>query len=155
MRGIKRSKQHETLVRQLAEINHPEVGRPIFPTMRELICFAAMLGFEKERKKPLGQVTMEIDGRTFENHQQSIDLIYLIALADAKDAEILREDKEDKALDIFEQYAEGGFETISGWLAAKPEDENGDQAILMGLSKEGFLELARDVDSANADISFS
>lgn len=154
MRGIKRSKQFEPLIRQLAETNHPEAGRPVFPTMRELMCFAAVLGFEKQRKKPLEQVTLEIDGRTFENHQQSLDLIYLIALADAKDAEILREENEDKALEIFEQYAEGGFEIISSWLAAKPEDENGDQAILMALAKEGFLELARDVDSATADISF-
>jgi dnd system-associated protein 4 len=155
MRGIKRTKEFETLVRQLAEINHSDVGRPIFPTMRELMCFAAMLGFEKNRNKLLGQPTMEIDGRTFENHQQSLDLIYLIALADAKDAEILREENEDKALDIFERYAQGGFEIISGWLAAKPEDENGDEAILTALAKEGYLELARDVDSANADISFS
>ena len=155
MRGLKRSKQHETLVRQLAELNHPEAGRPIFPTMRELMCFAAMVGFEKQRKKPLGEATMEIDGRTFESHQQSIDLIYLIALADTKDAEVLREDNEEKALEIFEHYAEGGFETISLWLAGKPEDENGDQAILMALAKDGYLELARDVDSANADISFS
>lgn len=154
MRGIKRSKQFETLVRQLAETNHPEAGRAIFPTMRELMCFAAVLGFEKQRKKPLGQATMEIDGRTFENHQQSLDLIYLIALAEARDAEILREDNEDKALETFEQYAEGGFEIMSSWLAAKPEDENGDQAILMALGKEGFLQLARDVDSATVDISF-
>lgn len=155
MRGIKRSKQFETLVRQLAETNHSEVGRPIFPTMRELMCFAAVLGFEKQRKKPLEQATMEIDGRTFENHQQSLDLLYLIALADAKDADILREENEDKALDVFEQYAEGGFEILSSWLAAKPEDESGDHAILMALAKEGYLELARDVDSASADISFS
>jgi dnd system-associated protein 4 len=155
MRSIKRSKQFEPLVRQLAESGHSEVGRPIFPTMRELICFAAVLGFEKQRKKDLDHATIEIDGRTFENHQQSIDLIYLISLADERDVEILREDKEDAAISIFEQYAQGGFEILASWLAAKPEDENGDQAILMALSREGFLGLARDVDSATADISFS
>lgn len=154
MRTIRRSKKYEGLVRQLAEAVHPHAGRPIFPTMRELMCFAAVVGFDCERKKPLETTTMEIDGRTFENHQQSLDLIYLIALADAKDAEVLREDSEDQCLSIFEQYAEGGFEELSAWLKERPEDENGDSAVLVGLQKRGFLGEARGVDDAIIDVSF-
>lgn len=154
MRGVKRSKRFEPLVRQLAETNHPEAGRPIFPTMRELMCFAAMLGFDKERKKPVEGSTNEIDGRIFENHQQSVDLLYLVALADAKDAEILREENEDAAITIFEQYAEGGFEIISAWLNERPEDEKGDEAILSALAKYGYLSAARDVETAALDVTF-
>jgi dnd system-associated protein 4 len=122
--------------------------------MRELMCFAAVLGFDRERKRPLDAVTMDIDGRTFENHQQSIDMIYLIALADAKDAEIVREDREENYLSIFEQYAEGGFEEIALWLSERPEDEHGDAAILVALQKRGFLGEARSVADAIHDISF-
>jgi len=142
------------MVRQLAEVNHPEAGRPIFPTMRELICFAAVLGFEKERKRPLESDTSEIDGRTFENHQQSLDLIYLLALADGKDVEILREGNEDRTIDILEQYAQGGFELLDAWLKETPEDEYGDEAILNALGKHGFLEQVRAVDDAVQDVSF-
>ena len=154
MRAIRRSKRHETLVRQLAEANHPHASRPIFPTMRELMCFAAVLGFEREKKKPLDATTMEIDGRTFANHDQSSDLIYLIALSDAKDADVIRDDNEDQCIDIFEQYAEGGFEELAAWLLERPEDEHGDMAILESLRKRGFLGEARDVDAAIADVSF-
>lgn len=154
MRSVRRSKRHESLVRQLTEENHPQALRPIFSTMRELMCFAAVLGFERDRKKPLEAVTMEIDGRTFENHQQSIDLIYLIALADAKDVELLRENNEDQCLTIFEQYAEGGFEVLAGWLKERPEDENGDIAILDAFQKLGFLGETRGVDDAIDDVSF-
>jgi len=122
--------------------------------MREFMCFAAVLGFEKDRKKPLDAVTMEIDGRTFENHQQSLDLLYLIALADAKDVDLLRENNEDQCLTIFEQYAEGGFEEIAAWLKERPEDDNGDSAILEALQKKGFLGEARGVDDAIHDVSF-
>jgi dnd system-associated protein 4 len=122
--------------------------------MRELMCFAAVLGFEKGRKKPLDTATMEIDGRTFENHQQSLDLLYLIPLADAKDVEVLRENNEDQCLSIFEQYAEGGFQEIDAWLKERPEDEHGDVAILEALRKRGFLGEARGVDDAIHDVSF-
>ena len=154
MRSVRRSKQHESLVRLLAETNHPDSARPIFPTMRELLCFAAVLGFERDKKESLDATTMEIDGRTFENHQQSLDLIYLLALADKKDAEVLREDNEDQCLGIFEQYAEGGFQEIATWLKERPEDEYGDDAILAALQKRGFLGEARDVDDAIQDVSF-
>ena len=154
MRGVKRSKRHEGLVRQLTEAVHPVAKKAIFPTMRELVCFAAALGFEKERKRELEGEVLEIDGRIFENHQPSVDLLYLIALAEKRDAEILRDENEDRAITLFEQYAEGGFEILQGWLNEKPEDPNGDQAILSALHREGVLQQARDVESASADVSF-
>jgi dnd system-associated protein 4 len=122
--------------------------------MRELMCFAAVLGFEREQMKPLDTVTMEIDGRTFEGHDQSRDVIYLLALAHEKNVDVLREEHEDRCLTIFEQYAEGGFAELSAWLKERPEDENGDAAILSALQKRGFLGEARSVDQAVHDVSF-
>ncbi len=97
---------------------------------------------------------MEIDGRIFESHRQSEDLIYLIALAEKKDAEVLREGNEDAAIAVFEEYADGGFDILSEWLRERPEDQAGDQAILAALSKYGFLQQSRDVEAAISDISF-
>jgi dnd system-associated protein 4 len=154
MRGIQRSEQFEEMVRQLAETQHPEAGRSVFPTMRELMCFAAVLGFEYDRKRPLQANTKEIDGRIFSNSSQALDLLYLIALADGKDANVLRPDNENQIIQVFEEYAQGGFEVIQGWLNEKPEDGNGDQAILAALSKYGFLSSPEDVDAAVGDISF-
>jgi len=122
--------------------------------MRELLCFAAVLGFEREKIRELDASTMEIDGRTFENHDQSRDIIYLIALAHSKDAEVLREENDDRCISIFEQYAEGGLEEIASWLKERPEDPNGDVAILDALRKRGYLGQGRNVDEAIHDVTF-
>jgi dnd system-associated protein 4 len=154
MRAVKRSKRFEVIVSLLAETNHPQAKRPIFPTIRELLCFAAVLGFEKERRVPLEIDSIEIDARPFENHPQTLDVLYLIALASTKDAEVLREENDDKILGIFEEYAAGGFEILSSWLKEKPDDDCGDKAILTALSKYGYLNDSRNVESAVADVSF-
>lgn len=154
MRGIRRSVQFEEIVRQLAEAQHPEAGRSIFPTMRELMCFAAVLGYEHDRKHSLQANTFEIDGRIFVNSQQALDLLYLIGLASSKNVETLREEHEDEMIQIFEEYAQGGFEILQGWLHEKPEDTNGDRAILAALAKHKYLDQSEDVDTVIGDIAF-
>lgn len=154
MRSVRRSERFENMIRLLAVDNHPLAGRPIFPTMRELLCFAAMLGFQVERKYPVDDKTEEIDGRTFENHQRSHDLICLLALADSKDAEVLREENEEQCVTIFEQYAEGGLRELDSWLNEMPADEYGDNAILMSLLNKGYLGSTSTIEEAIHDISF-
>jgi dnd system-associated protein 4 len=123
--------------------------------MRDLLCFAAVLGFEYDHHAELAGKSFEIvDGRVFSNSQQAIDLLYLVSLASSKDPEILRDENEEKMIDIFERYAQGGFEIIDGWLSEKPEDLNGDKAILAALSKNKFLDAPRDSEDATRDVSF-
>lgn len=150
MRSVKRSEKHEEMVRRLAEQAHPAAGRSIFPTMRELMCFAATLGFEHDKRRALEGKTQEIDARIFQGNQQAVDLLYLVALAGTKDADILREDREDDAVSVFEEYANGGFEVLRGWLAEKADDLNGDRAILAALAKYGYLS---DPDVTGGDAS--
>jgi dnd system-associated protein 4 len=150
MRSVKRSDKHEEMVRRLAEQPHPAANRSVFPTMRELMCFAATLGFEHDKRRPLEGKTQEIDARIFQGNQQAVDLLYLLALAGTKDAEILREDREDDAVTVFEEYANGGFEVLRGWLSEKADDLNGDRAILAALAKYGYLS---DPDVAGGDAS--
>jgi dnd system-associated protein 4 len=153
MRGIRRSVVHEGLVRQLTEAS-PPLTRAIFPTMRELMCFAATLGFESDLRKPLQGDTLEVDGRIFGNYQPALDTLYLVALAADRSADILRDEKEDDMISIFEQYAEGGFQILGGWLREKPDDTNGDRAILAALTKHGFLSGLRTADEALLDVKF-
>jgi dnd system-associated protein 4 len=154
MRAVRRSERHEGIVSQLSETSVPGANRSIFASMRELMCFAAVLGFERDSKKPIDAKTKEIDGRTFRDHAFSSDLIFLIALADTQNAEILREENESDCLSIFEQYAEGGFVELGSWLKERPDDPNGDAAILEGLRKYGFLNEAKDISDAIQDVSF-
>lgn len=155
MRNFRASEKYRSLIEKLAQANHSIAGRSIFPTMRDLLCFAAVLGFENDRHAELNAKNFEIvDGRVFLNSQQAIDLLYLVSLADSKDSEILRDENEEKMVDIFERYAQGGFEIIEGWLNEKPEDLNGDRAILAALSKYKFLDAPRESEDATRDVSF-
>lgn len=154
MRTIRRPEAFEPLVRQLAEIAHPISKRSIFATMRELLCFAAVLGFSEQVRTPLER-TNEIDARIFENSQQAIDLIYLLALAGSKDASILQPDREDEMIRIFEEYAATGLKVLDRWMKEKPDDVYGDQAILAALRRYGFLsEQKSTVDDVIGNVKF-
>ena len=142
------------MVRQLAETAHPVSNRSLFPTMRELLCFAAVLGFENSLRKPLDAETFEIDGRIFGNHDPALDLMYLIALAAERTPDILRDDSEDQVAGIFEQYAEGGLQVLDGWMRERADDSNGDRAILAALGKYGFLNAPNTVDSVIPELKF-
>lgn len=154
MRGIRRSKKFEEMVRQLAEKPHSISGRPVFPTIRELMCFAATLGFEHKRRNPIQDEYLEIDSRNFENSETAVDLLYLIGLASEKNVNILRDEETDKMVSIFEEYAQGGFEILESWLREKPEDTDGDKAILAALNKNDFLSTRDDVEVSIQNISF-
>lgn len=141
-------------MRLLTESSANDSLMSIFPTMRELVCFAAVLGFQIDKKLPLDKETHEIDSRIFESHDVTKDLIYLIALADTRDQEVLREENDDRCIEIFEEYSEGGLEEIALWLKERPEDPAGNKAILDALQNRGFLEHERDVDIAITDVQF-
>lgn len=155
MRAIKRSEKFEDLVKKLAVEENPVTKKSIFPTIRELMCFAAVLGFENDRRSKLEDSTNDTEGRIFLNSQQSLDLIYLIALAAEKDPEILREENEEKMFQTFEEYAQGGFEILEQWMKEKPEDHFGNEAILTAFSKYNLLEREVDPEIAVGEISFS
>ncbi len=140
MRSIRRPERHEDLVRRLAEEPHPKSKRALFPTMRDLLCFAAVVGYEEGVRTPLGSgATKEIDGRIFENSPPAVDLIYLLALADTKNADILQDSREDEMVRIFEEYAATGLGVIESWTKETPNDSDGDQAILQAMRKGGYL----------------
>src|SRR5688500_7149337 len=109
MRGIKRSDRFEDIAQKLGNTEHPVTKKSLFPTIRDVMCFAAVLGFQTQVRRPLSESTNEVDSRIWGNSSQAMDLVYLIALAAEKDGEVLREENEDKMIQIFEEYAQGGF----------------------------------------------
>jgi len=151
MRAIRRAKMHDDVVRQLGEVVG---GRAIFGTMREVMCFAAVLGFASERREKLEGDTEEIESRIWQNNQQALDLLYLIPLVSERTADILRDENEDRMITVFEEFANGGLGRLKEWLAERPEDIHGDQAILAALQKHGFLKPAKDADQSLSDVSF-
>src|SRR4051812_27259905 len=141
MRTIKRNSSFEQTVRRLGDLPHPTTKQPIFPTFRDLLCFAATLGFETSTRLSLDSKADDfVDGRVFGKDDLSMDLLYLIALAEKRDIDILREENEDKMIQVFEEYANGGLQVLTDWLREHPEDPNGDKALLAALTSKGFLD---------------
>lgn len=147
-RSIYRNKEHGDIIKLLLEKN-TALGVAAFPTIKSLQCFAAVLGFDQKRRKKLDRSNVEnIEWHTF-NNDNLTHYIYLIALAESSDINVLKFDieKPDNAsnqecenmMEIFEEYANGGFEIIRGWLNKSPADPYGAKALLVAMEKAGFL----------------
>ncbi len=161
-RSIYRSTEHGDIIKRLMDRN-PETGAAVFPTIKALQCFAAVVGFDQKRRKPLDRSSGKVENiewHTF-NNDNLTHYIYLIALAETNDVSVLKFDIElpDSAptqpsknmMEIFEEYANGGFEIIRGWLDKSPADPYGDKALLVAMEKAGFL---KKDDNAFSDVEF-
>lgn len=143
MRTIRRLNSHRDLCDQFAKVPHPHTGTSIFSTYRELACFAALLGFEQNRRRDLvGATEVFVDGRIFAGSDQALDIAYLLALATTRNQDILREDEvhQEQLAVLFEEYAAGGLDLLGEWLRAEPSDPHGDRALLTGLRKGCYLD---------------
>ena len=139
MRNIRRPESYEPIFKRFTDSPHPVSGRPLFATQREFLCFLGVLGFSTGERRPLEGRLLELDGRVFDTHEQSRDIVYLVALAGKRDANILMPDREDEAVSVFEEYVSAGFRELDRWLKECPDDHLGDQAILTALRRGGFF----------------
>ncbi len=151
--NIDRSRIHEDMVQRLCS-SKTAGGRSLFPTIREFLCFAALLGYSEGRKTPLDRSkgVEDVSYQQFERGDAE-DLIYLIALAHTKNPEILREEKSGDCAEIFEEYANGGMEIVQDWLA-RNGGEYPERAIIEGLREDGYIDLAEEMSEDLANISF-
>ena len=140
-KNINRSRKYEDTVQILAVKNHPTTERSIFPTIRELMCFAAVLGFSRGEFLELDPKAgvEDIQSHIFANFPDAKRLVYLIALAHKRNVEILGPNNDREMVDIFERYANGGLKIMQGWLSATPQDPHGAEAIFNGLRELKFL----------------
>jgi dnd system-associated protein 4 len=155
MRNLRRNKAWTGLIDRLTEEKDPETGQTAFPTLRELMVFAATLGYEQGRHEPLGEDTVDmVEGRVFPRSDVALDLLYLIALASERRVEIIDEEHEEQAIARFEGYANGGLAVIDVWLDAHPPDESPIRSLMTDLRRHGFLNEDEASDGAAEDVVF-
>lgn len=137
--NINRSRFYEDIVQKLAAVPLPDSDRRLFPTIRELLCFAALLGYSQARRTPLdrSQGVEDISYQQFERGDAE-HLIFLIALAETQDTDILREGEEARCAEIFEEYANGGLGIIKDFLL-RSGGEYPDRALMGMLYDLKFL----------------
>jgi dnd system-associated protein 4 len=146
--NIRRSRVHEELVQSLAGekgVLMPNSGKKMFPTLRELLSFCAMLGFSDKRRKKLDPAHgyEDISGTQYE-HSEAIEILWAIAVAEVGSTDILKDGRERDAADIFEEYANGGLEIISSWILNNPTVQPY-QAIIDGLEEYNFISLSENI----------
>jgi dnd system-associated protein 4 len=139
--NINRSRLHEDLVQRLSMQNVPGSDRKLFPTIRELLCFAALLGFSEQRRVPLDRSAgvEDISYQQFERDPAAEDLLWTIAVAETEDTEVLREGEEARCAMIFEEYANGGLGLIKDFLL-RNGGEYPDRALMALLKERKYLQ---------------
>jgi dnd system-associated protein 4 len=139
--NINRSRSHEDMVQRLAVQKLPGSERTLFPTIRELLCFAALLGYSEKRRLPLDKDkgVEDVSYQQFERGDAE-DLIYLIALAETNDPNVLKDGEESRCAGIFEEYANGGLQIIHESLL-RGGGEYPDRDILELLKERGYLNI--------------
>lgn len=152
--NINRSRVHEEMVQRLSNRKLPGANRNLFPTIREFLCFAALLGYSENRKVPLdrSEGVEDVSYQQFERGDAE-DLIYLIALGHTKNPEVLRDGEEGTCAEIFEEFANGGFEIIRDWLL-RSGGEYPDRAIIEGLKELGYIDANEVAPEDLSSISF-
>lgn len=112
-RRLNRPKDKDDLLRQLTEEGP-------FQDIRDVLVFAAALGWHEGRHLPLGAKGEAVRWETATNRRGTEPLVNMIAAVRTGDPEILASDRFDERLEIFEEYANGGLELLRGLLASDP-----------------------------------
>lgn len=114
---INRDRKHENLVHHLVE--NPNTA--IFNFNKDLMVFAAMLGYHYGIKRPLLSDTIQIVLQTYHSTEDD-GYIYLLALLENKNATCLKNENLIESKKIFEEYCNGGLELLQDWFDSNPAD---------------------------------
>jgi dnd system-associated protein 4 len=144
-RRLNRPKDKDELLVQLTE-------QGPFDEYRDVLVFAAALGWHERRRVQLDARGEPIRWETATNRRGTEALVNMIAAVETSDPEILSGDRFDERLQIFEEYANGGLVVLQALLSVDPrpavdvileivqrvarEDESKDAVELAGAADE-------------------
>jgi dnd system-associated protein 4 len=129
---VRRSKVYENTLQALGGKD-----AALFPTLREALSFCAVLGYKERRKKALDPHagTEDIAGAQYQINE-AVDIVFALALADAKNSDILRPEQEKDCVQIYEEYANGGLDLVQSWIE-RYSDVSVEDAVWRGLNTIG------------------
>ena len=129
---VKRSKVFEATLQKLGGKD-----ATMFPTLREALTFCAVLGYKERRRLPLDPSagSEDIAGAQYQTNE-AVDILFALALADAKTSDVLRPDRERDCVQIYEEYANGGLELVQSWVD-RFSDLDVEDAVWRGLATIG------------------
>jgi dnd system-associated protein 4 len=106
------------LISKLFDEPDKDTGEKIFPTLVDLMVFAAMVG--RDKFKSCNDVKLTPGGREISSHViQNLNrdgIAYLLALDDNRDGNILREENDKEMWGYLEKFSSLGLQEIEVWL---------------------------------------
>ena len=145
---VKRDRIHEPLVDKLT--SNKEGNSALFPYIKDLMVFAAMVGFSKSKRKPIGNETVSIILETYETDRKDA-FIYLIALMTEKNGACLKNENLLSSIKIFEEYCNAGLAEIQFWFDENPGDHLGIDTLSDKIFEQVIRNEQDSLDSSNPE----
>jgi dnd system-associated protein 4 len=144
-KNIKYSRKYKNVVDALVQTK--DGGETaIFPTIMSLSLFSAILGFHEETRENVESESLDIPMSVY-LRQKDDGLIYLIALNEKDDFNLLRDENLDEVIKIFEKYFNGGLSILEDWLSTLPKSDWTDKIM------DQIIELTSDPAKTDASLS--
>ncbi len=143
--GVKRDRKYEELI---ARLNSGD--RNIFQYLKDIMVFAAMIGYSDGKRVPVRGDTVDIILETYASDEKD-GFIYLLALMESKDGSCLKDANLHASVKVFEEYCNYGLATIQSWLDDNPGDIGGVDTILQKVYEKICLNEMADIPT-NDDI---
>lgn len=114
---VHRENKFEDLVNKLCSSKNSQNSNAVFHTVKELMVFAALVGYQLDKFKPLesrlNSISISMETYATTDHDS---YIYLIALTKSPSLEIIKDENLKDAIGIFEGFCNGGLHHIDNWL---------------------------------------
>src|SRR5690606_13208600 len=133
MRRIKRAKNKESLYQSLGGAGGTD---KLFDSMKDVFMFAAALGFARGERKPL-EGGVEVFGPTVFS-QDDLTMLYLMAIADAEEIDILHPEREEELVTIIEEYANAGIDHLANSVLNSPGEALDNLITLVGREANSY-----------------
>ena len=123
--GVRRDRKYNALVERLSSAD----SKGIFRYHKDLMVFAAMIGYSEGKSSPVSNDNVGIILDTYSSDNKDA-FIYLLALMDRKEANCLKDENLTESVKIFEGYCDAGLGIIQNWFDDNPADPSGIDTIL-------------------------
>lgn len=148
---VYRDRKHEPLVEKLTQADSR-----IFNHNKDLMVFAAMVGYSQKKTMPVSTDKIQITLGTYNNTQQDT-FIYLLALLDKKDATCLKHEYLTNSVKVFEGYCNAGLSIIQSWMDENPGDPTGIDTLEKKIVEQVLRNEQRsqqNLDNDNLEVDF-
>lgn len=108
---VRRPRDKEPVIEAL---RNPKHGA--FSEIRDVLVFAAALGYARDRRVPFEKTGEQIRWETAIHRRGTETLVALLAVATSDDKEVLEDSRFPEQIRAFEEFANGGLEILAGIL---------------------------------------